>query len=267
MWGRSRPLTSAAAPRQGGGLAPIALRGALGGRDRDAGPEARLALSVLKAAHPGAGIGAAGIPADDVEAAAAERVDPVGVAAYEADSGVARSTGVDEQGADPLLGLARQVADHRERDRAPVRAVPVERHADPGALQVLAGGVAFSPGNRGADAVGPRRGDPARRRTASPAESATRQAPPNAAAARSTLRTEPATGPVVDEFVESFRLPRPVIAVEPSRPRAVCQRKSDPRPTSAPVSGGAPRRDSPRYTIFSWLGSCCASPLSRQLPR
>ena len=46
------------------------------------------------------------------------------------------------------VGLAGQVADHREADRAPVRAIPVERHPDPGALQRLVGLITRGPRNR-----------------------------------------------------------------------------------------------------------------------
>ena len=47
----------------------------------------RLVPLVAKAENPRAGVRAAGIPADDVEAPAADRVDTCGVALHQADAG------------------------------------------------------------------------------------------------------------------------------------------------------------------------------------
>src|SRR5215218_8985443 len=80
----------AAAAREGGGLAPIALRGRLVDRDRSALPELRLASLAAKAANVSACVGAARIPADDVEAPAAPPVDFVAQTLDQADAGVAR---------------------------------------------------------------------------------------------------------------------------------------------------------------------------------
>ena len=127
----------AAAPRQSGGLAPKALRGGPRGGDRGARPEPRLAPLAAEAAHRGAGIAATGIPADDVESTVAPGVEPGRVAPHQGDAAVAWSARVDEHRAHPLVRLAGEVADQREADRAPVRAAPVQRHTDPGALKLL----------------------------------------------------------------------------------------------------------------------------------
>jgi hypothetical protein len=84
-----------------------------------------------------------------LEAAAAESVDPFGIALHQVDAARSRSARIDEQRADPLVGVAGEVADHRQADRAPVRAIPVERHPDPGALQTIAGWNACRPRDRG----------------------------------------------------------------------------------------------------------------------
>jgi pimeloyl-ACP methyl ester carboxylesterase len=48
-----------------------------------------------------------------------------------------RAARVDDQRADPLTGPAGEVADHRQRDPAPPRTVPVQRHPHPRALKPL----------------------------------------------------------------------------------------------------------------------------------
>jgi hypothetical protein len=100
-----------------------------GGRDRQAVPEAGPLARVGEAAHRRTSTGAAGVPADDVEAAAGHRV----------------------QG----LAPAGQVADRRQVDARPTGMPPVQRHRHGGALQPRpAGGPADPPGARGAGVGG-----------------------------------------------------------------------------------------------------------------
>src|SRR5919109_766787 len=141
----------AAAPRKRDAPTHGALRGCPREGDRGNGPEALLASRAAEAAHPSAGISAARFPADDVEAPAADRIDTLVVTLQQPEAGVARAARVDERRADPLVGLAGQVADHREADRAALGAIPVERHSDPGALQTLIRRITRRPRNRRTD--------------------------------------------------------------------------------------------------------------------
>ncbi len=142
-----------AAPGEVRGLAPVPLGRVLGERDRDSLPEPLLGPLAAKAAHRSAGVGATGIPADDVETPVAERVEPLRIPSNEVDAGFAGSPRVDEHRADSPIGLARQVTDHRKLDLPPGRAVPVERHSNPGTFQAAAaiapGDFTLGPGGRG----------------------------------------------------------------------------------------------------------------------
>jgi hypothetical protein len=95
---RQKPAADLArAPSQRGGVGHKAPRFRPRLRERVAGPETRLRGIAAKADGLGAGVGAAGIPADHVEAPAAERVDPLGITLHQADASVARPARIDEQ--------------------------------------------------------------------------------------------------------------------------------------------------------------------------
>src|SRR4029450_6977477 len=100
-------------------------------------------LFAAEAAHARALAGAAEIPADEVEPPLEDDVQPLAVVLHPVER-AAPTTGVPEQGADAALGLARQVADYRQRDLAPVRMTPAQRNPHPGALDAL---TATSPGD------------------------------------------------------------------------------------------------------------------------
>ena len=106
-----------------------------GGGHRLVLPEGGPLGRVGEAADGRAATGAAGVPADDVEAAAGEGVEGLAAFGDHGDAGVAGPARVDEQRPDPLAGAAGQVADDGQGDGAAPGAVPVQRHGHAGALQ------------------------------------------------------------------------------------------------------------------------------------
>ncbi len=122
--GQQLAVTSAASLRQLDGLGQVAPLVRAGGGHGLVLPEAGPLGRVGKAADRGAAPGAPRVPADDVEAAAGLRVQGIAAAGDHRHPGVARSTRVDEQRPDPLVGPAGQVPDHRKRDRRPARVAP-----------------------------------------------------------------------------------------------------------------------------------------------
>ena len=156
-----------------------------------------------KALDPGAGVGAAGIPAEDVEATVAERVEPIGIAPAPGRRRCRR----DRPGSMNIVPIrssgllarwrisARRIVRPLGRSQSSGTRIVAHCRSSPGGShtpQAIGAPTPFARGARsGASAP-----------AALPAEIATRHAPPNAAAARNALRTESATRPVVDEFVE-----------------------------------------------------------------
>lgn len=83
-------------------------------------------------------MGAPGIPAHHVEAAIAPAIQVLARTPHEPDAGLTWPAGIDEQGADALVGSAGEMTYDSEANLPPVGSVPVERHADPCALKPLA---------------------------------------------------------------------------------------------------------------------------------
>ena len=124
-----------AATGQVGGQPRVALGLGRSRGDRHPLPELRRLGLAGEAVHRGAGMGAARVPADDVEPAVTPRVELVAALAHQAHPGVARAARVDEDGPDPLLGPAGGVADHRQLDLGARGVGPVQRHGHAGALE------------------------------------------------------------------------------------------------------------------------------------
>ena len=117
-----------------GQVTPLVLSG---GGHRQVLPEAGPLVGAGKAAHGGAGPGAAAeVPADDVKAALGEGIQGRATLADIAHPGVTGAAGVDEQRPDPLLGVAGQVPGHRQGDGRPAGMGPVQRHRHARALQL-----------------------------------------------------------------------------------------------------------------------------------
>src|SRR5262249_19783272 len=91
----------------------------------------------LEAPHMRALPGAPQIPADDVEPSLQLGVEVLTLRPHLLERS-ARTAGVPEQGADPPIGIARQMADHCKRDGVTARMTPIVCALHMGALQALA---------------------------------------------------------------------------------------------------------------------------------
>jgi hypothetical protein len=112
-------------------------------------PEGLALSAVSKAAHWCAAAGAAGVPANDVEPAAGDRVQRVALAGHGGHAGVARAAGIDEQRADPPTGVAGEVPDYRQGDSPAPGVCPVQRNSYSRAFELRpAGGQADRRGPR-----------------------------------------------------------------------------------------------------------------------
>ncbi len=130
------------------GLGQILYGLGLRRRYRPVAPPERLStLRVAKANDVIALAGTTRIPANDVKTTSTDCIQLRSRVPHFRDAGNTRTAPIEEQRANALVRTAGTVADHGELDVAVVRALPIHRNRDSGALQAFSKLVARAPGD------------------------------------------------------------------------------------------------------------------------